>query len=115
MPSRTPRAEPLSSGDGRVRLAPAFTTPVEEAPAPERPDDGGAAGPPRPLFELPTRARIVKSRFGYYAHVTHGVARVGEVPSFSFSRRGIERKVRRIARQLERDDARQAAAEDLVL
>lgn len=98
--------EPLSSGDGRVRLAPAFPP----APPALEPPQGPTLARPAQL-----RARIVKSRFGYYAHLTYGLARVGEVGSFSFTRRGIERKVKRIGKKIKRQEARLAAAEELVV
>lgn len=99
-PSRA--LEPLSSSDGRVRLVPTVR------PEPE------ASGSPAPRRSLarPERlqARIVKSRFGYYAHLTYGLARVGEAGSlpFSFTRRGIERKISRLERKLQRQVERRA-------
>jgi hypothetical protein len=57
--------------------------------------------PPPRRFE----ARIVRSRFGYYAHCSYGVTRLGEPGGlpFAFTLKGIRRKVERLRRKVERD------------
>lgn len=70
--------------------------------------------PSRPTGGNEVRAKIVKSRFGYWAHMTHGCGKLSPSP-FSFSRSGIERKVRRIAKQIHAQAAAYAEAEVMEL
>jgi len=69
--------------------------------------------PTNPDGTRKTTQRIVKSNLGWYCHTTHGIAHVGEVPLFSFTHKGIERKARRLARRLKRQDLRHLTAEEI--
>lgn len=64
----------------------------------------GRGVPPAP----PTLSRRIEQRFvkadrvGWYCHTTQGMFHVGEFPLHAWTRKGIQRKARRLKRRLER-------------
>lgn len=84
---------------------------VQGRPEPPLPKpDYLTRGTPHPKPEPPAawdreiESKIVKTRFGYHATTTHGPAHVGVTGLFSFTRRGIDRKVARLHRYLRKHD-----------